>query len=75
MPQAFLDRRFPDFDENGKPKRPDWSRLHQLRQKQIVKQQLDVAGKREGNLKAVKQTLQPDNAISKKWTTAELEGK
>jgi hypothetical protein len=75
LPQSFLDRRFPDFDENGKPKRPDWSRLHQLRQKQIVKQQLDVAGKREGNLKAVKQTLQPDNAISKKWTTAELEGK
>ena len=75
LPQSFLDRRFPDFDENGKPKRPDWSRLHKLRQKQIVKSQLDVAGKREGNLKAVKQTLQPDNALSKKWTTAELEGK
>ena len=73
LPQSYLDVRFTGMDEDGKPMKPDWNKLHLLRKKQQEKKQLDTAGKREGGQKAVQQSLSPESALNKKFTAAEAE--
>ena len=73
LPTNYLETRYDHFDSHGIPARPDWGRLHALRQRQMEEKQSKGDEHKHGAHKALLLSLQPDTAANKRLSKAEEE--
>jgi len=74
LSQSYLDMRFTGLDEQGIPERPDWGKLHRLRQDRKADAMLKKQERRKSQKAALMDSLKPDSAFAKKCEGGKMSG-